>query len=659
MKFTVTLTILICCLNQIVAAQRLDIALLETQCRVSRTPENVISLSAAYQETAKWFKKTPQFNRDSAAFYFEKSSVILENNKPLQYQLLAEVYNTKADFYYYFHDFNKSNENATKAFYYLNLLNNKDSNKILKYEILNIWALCLVDIGQVNKSLELYSQAYQLLSNDPRLEIRAKVLKDRGIFYTRYNEESNRETILESLNESLKIYGLLNDPQNNELICRIYRVLSSYYMYKGKTDSTIYYLEKYKNIISSIGNPYASGYYGMNYGEMLLYQLKDYAAAEKKIKGSMALLDSFKLGNSNYYQYDLYLLGTIAKIKRNYDLAVDYFKRSKAIAQAINFEETVLQNLNELSEISEKRGDYSQSLAYYKEYMERSLKIEKERYAKSLKENDLEISILSKEKEIASQRIIQWVIGIVAIILLGFSFVLFRLFKARTKTNALLEQVNQKLYSKNTENELLLKEIHHRVKNNLQVLSSLLHLQSRHIKDEAALDAVREGQNRVEAMGLIHQKLYMGENLTAVDMPDYLKNLADTILDSFGIEDNSIQIVCNIQPLFFDVDTAIPMGLIINELVTNALKYGFPKNTTNGIISLSLHVDTANKLCLKVADNGVGKADAPQLKNSTSFGTNLVQLLSKKLKGKLEVLSVEKGYATLIRFDEYKIVSLN
>ena len=252
---------------------------------------------------------------------------------------------------------------------------------------------------------------------------------------------------------------------------------------------------------------------------------------------------------------------------------------------------------------------------------------------------------------------------------------------------AWLYRLTRQLQARNEEKGFLIKEIHHRVKNNLQVLSSLLHLQSKHIKDDAALDAVREGQNRVEAMGLIHQKLYMGDNLAAVDMQDYLKNLGDTLLDSFGIEDDSIQIQYEVQPLHLDVDTAIPLGLIINELVTNSLKYAFPtvdfgigisdvgekptseilnpKYTEGGVISLSLWINETKQLCLKVSDNGVGNAQPSEglkplegyHKNNTSFGTNLVQILSKKLKGKPEILQQERGYATLIRFEEYKIVS--
>ena len=216
---------------------------------------------------------------------------------------------------------------------------------------------------------------------------------------------------------------------------------------------------------------------------------------------------------------------------------------------------------------------------------------------------------------------------------------------------ALLFRLTRKLRQRNEEKEFLIKEIHHRVKNNLQVLSSLLYLQSKHIKDDAALDAVREGQNRVEAMSLIHQKLYMGDNLAAVEMQDYLKNLGETLVDSFGLDDR-VTLKYEVQPLHLDVDTAIPLGLIITELVTNALKYAFPDDRS-GTVEISLGKNKAGKLSLKVSDNGVGKDAAPSLENSTSFGSNLVEILSKKLKGKPQILDGE-GYATLIEFEHFK-----
>lgn len=246
-----------------------------------------------------------------------------------------------------------------------------------------------------------------------------------------------------------------------------------------------------------------------------------------------------------------------------------------------------------------------------------------------------ESQIALQAQALKQQRLTLWAVGaVLALVLVG---------------GALLLRLTRQLRRRNTEKEFLIKEIHHRVKNNLQVLSSLLHLQSRQITDETALDAVREGQNRVDAMGLIHQKLYMGDNLASVNMAEYLPELGEGLLASFGFKDEQISLRYEVTDLHLDVDTAIPLGLIINELVSNSLKYAFPKGKT-GAIEVALWRDDKGKLCLKVSDNGVGSNAAPDPKYSTAFGTKLVQMLSKKLGGAPQIAVGGWGYKTEIHF---------
>jgi two-component sensor histidine kinase len=192
------------------------------------------------------------------------------------------------------------------------------------------------------------------------------------------------------------------------------------------------------------------------------------------------------------------------------------------------------------------------------------------------------------------------------------------------------QQTNTKLSIKNQENELLLKEVHHRVKNNLEMVSSLLKLQSVKTKDAAAKDVMLASQSRVQSMGIIHQKLYQGKNLAAIEMLDYFKNLGENTLDAFGLNDK-VEIIYNMNPIELDVDTAIPIGLIVNELLTNSLKYAFPKGE-KGTVALSLEEIDNKQLHLVVADNGIGKPQnaAPR---GTGFGTQLVELLTSQLQG--------------------------
>ncbi|MEL6389912.1 MAG: histidine kinase dimerization/phosphoacceptor domain -containing protein [Bacteroidota bacterium] len=220
------------------------------------------------------------------------------------------------------------------------------------------------------------------------------------------------------------------------------------------------------------------------------------------------------------------------------------------------------------------------------------------------------------------------------------------------RSNSLLVEKNQIIQERVDENELLLKEIHHRVKNNLQILASLLNLQSEYIRDSTALDAVQKGKSRVEAMGLIHQLLYTNDaHVTSIDMAEYLEELCAYLEDNFSSPQQEIHIHCEVEVEYLDIDTAIPIGLTITELITNAIKHGFV-NGRSGVIAIHLWIDEQSRLCLSVADDGVGMT-VKEGGQQTSFGSELVRLLSKKLKGTIHVESQE-GYRTTIKYTRYQ-----
>ena len=194
------------------------------------------------------------------------------------------------------------------------------------------------------------------------------------------------------------------------------------------------------------------------------------------------------------------------------------------------------------------------------------------------------------------------------------------------------------LQKQNLEKEVLLKEIHHRVKNNLGIVSSLLELQSEQTVDQNVIDSIQATQNRVYSMSMIHQRLYQNKNMAAIDMNDYFLNLGRHVINSFGAE-NRITLVCDIEAMDLDIDTAIPLGLIVNELLTNALKYAFPNNN-QGKIKICLKQNDNQIIELEVVDNGVGHQNYGKPKG-TGFGTQLIELLIQQLDGKMEYKSVE------------------
>lgn len=209
-----------------------------------------------------------------------------------------------------------------------------------------------------------------------------------------------------------------------------------------------------------------------------------------------------------------------------------------------------------------------------------------------------------------------------------------------------LTKTQKELSLKNSQNVLLLKEIHHRVKNNLEVVSGLLALQSAKMEDPTMQEVMLASQNRVHSMGILHQKLYQSEHLAFIEMKNYFENLCINILDSYS-ESERIKVNVEMKELELDVDTAVPLGLIVNELLTNSLKYAFP-NGEKGNIELSLAHLNGQDFQLKISDNGVGKPIDAEVKG-TGFGTQLVELLTRQIDGQL-IQEISNGTKILINF---------
>jgi len=200
--------------------------------------------------------------------------------------------------------------------------------------------------------------------------------------------------------------------------------------------------------------------------------------------------------------------------------------------------------------------------------------------------------------------------------------------------------VEEKVKASLREKEALLKEIHHRVKNNLQVVSSLLGLQSRVITDPETRKMFLESQNRVHSMALLHESLYQSHSLSQVDFPEYIRQLAAHLFHSYGVAAERIHLRTDLQRMLLNLDAAVPCGLIINELISNSLKYAFPDGRT-GEIRIELHEMSDRTTRLVVADNGVGLRADVDWATTRSLGLRLVRSLADQLGAKLEVTSAE------------------
>jgi two-component sensor histidine kinase len=254
-----------------------------------------------------------------------------------------------------------------------------------------------------------------------------------------------------------------------------------------------------------------------------------------------------------------------------------------------------------------------------------SLHMMQTRYETEKKEE--QITSLQKEqelrrREILTKRIWIWGLAIIITLMAAIGVLLYLGYRQSQRNKNRVET--------------LLKELHHRVKNNLQILSSIINLQSQGIKDENALLAIRSNESRVNTMALIHKKLYRPDGNNAIDMKEYTEELVQFLIQTYGFEKNTIDFVLKSESIYLDVDVAIPVGLIINEVVSNALKYAYIGHK-NPMLEIHLQILEKHDLAVIVSDNGPGITDAVRSESSRSFGLRMVQTLTKELKGKLNI----------------------
>lgn len=201
------------------------------------------------------------------------------------------------------------------------------------------------------------------------------------------------------------------------------------------------------------------------------------------------------------------------------------------------------------------------------------------------------------------------------------------------------------------EKETLLKEVHHRVKNNLQTVSSLLSLQSRSIEDEQMKNLIKSSQNRVISMAMVHEMLYMRDDLSKIEFKSYVQELSEYLVRSVKGTNNNIKLNLDIPDIQLGIDTAIPLGLLINEAITNALKYGI-KDDEKGEIHIALKQATEKAFELEIGDDGTGFPDAVNYKNTKSLGLKLIHNLARQLKGTIVKDNSKKGTNYIIKFRE-------
>lgn len=530
--------------------------------------------------------------------------------------------------------------------------------------------------------------AQQYLSIAQKNKLATEIARGTNLIGMTYHVSGEINKALGYYIEALKGYELLKDSlymgisMNNIAAC---------YQFRKEPKETIEYYEKALNIFQKINNKQWIANVSYNLGN----QYTNLRNFNKALNISRLALKSFRdLSDKNSEGLAYTQLGSIDMELNKLAEAITYFQQSNQlinleddpIAVGINYEnlgavygkigqyrdgesnllkaidifrkhqslEHLTKSLAAIKTLYAKWGKFQEAFLYGEEFQKANDSLfnatKDERMLETIKKYDLEkkeqqISLLNSQNELKDFKIkkseeeaVFYGLGILGLAILGG--IGFYLYQVKKKTSEELSQKNAIITEALHEKEVLMQEIHHRVKNNLQVVSSLLSIQSRHLTDNQAIEAIKEGQNRVKTMGLIHQSLYQENDFRGVNMKNYISKLIKNLFNSYNIQPEKIQLKTEISELNLDIDTVVPLGLIINELVSNALKYAFPDDK-KGTVLLRANLEN-ERFILQVSDNGIGLPEGFSLEKTNSMGYQLIQSFVSKLSAQLTV-SNENG----------------
>ena len=508
----------------------------------------------------------------------------------------------------------------------------------------------LYTLERHDEALLRYIDILKYLENTDELNLLARANNNLGSCYQIRNDIKTSSAYFE---KALSIYRTLKD---TFWIANVNSNLGLQYLNDGFLEQAEPHFDEAIQIYDQIGNQIFKGITLLNRGNLMVEQkaydkaLSDYRLSRSLIPEQVSPLVNAALKAGN---------GVVFSRQGKYNKALPLLLQSLAEAEAINHASQIRESRKELATLYRATGDYEKSLLYYEKYIEvkdSMFTIEQDgklanalmRYESEQKER--EIALLNSKNEIQQTKLVArnrqlLIVGVSAIVLLGLLSLVGVLYKKnKDQKNIIANALKDK--------DTLLREIHHRVKNNLQVISALLTLQSKHVEDDKAVLALQEGQGRVQSMALIHQDLYQNDNLKGVNTKEYFEKLIENLVRTYVSDDKTIEVEYDIDSILLDVDSMIPLGLVVNELTSNAIKHGL-KNKDQGKITVELS-EQDDQLYLKIRDNGKG-ADPEEL-NRNSFGYSLIRSFARRLEADLDIEN-DNGLSVLMKIKNYKKVA--
>ncbi len=564
-----------------------------------------------------------------------------------QDEILDRLTKIEAEMYYLYQNYSKAIPLFTDLLVKHKIQNYKDSARVL-FSLKNAY----IKLHSLNKAVEIHKVIVNLGKKHSDI--------DSWLFHPKlsiiyYEMKMYKECLDQQLLEFDDFKG------NDKMMVGYYNNRGLFWQKFGNMDSALsnfnfaknYFFERHKNSKLNNDDEFILGLINGNIGQVYIEQKEYHKAIPlllEDIKSSINVGDSLNAAVSEMELAKCYLLLNEPSLTKK------YLDSANKKLQTIEDYKSELKLIKQYAEYYDKIGASRLSIDYYNKYILYKDSVEHKENLKELLSAQVASQVDEKEKlilenqknikqkniEVSKQKTIRNALlfcgGILIIVVIFISVQL----KNANNRKQLLEIKNKQIETRNEiinksllEKDLLVKEVHHRVKNNLQIISSLMKLQAAKSSSEEIRSSLNEAQDRINSMALLHQLLYRNNQMTSLLFNEYLEGLISQISSGFALKNKNISIKTHILELELDLDTAIPLGLITNELVSNAYKHAF--NGKDGLINVELSKLVKNTYQLKIRDNGSGLPANFDLHSNESLGLDIVCILSEQINAELKI----------------------
>ncbi len=525
-------------------------------------------------------------------------------------------------------------------------------------------------LNDLTNALELYFEALKVAETHDLYELQANTLLNIGVIHKLKDEFELAQSFYQ---KALEKFRELDSPKG---IGRTSNNLGNVYRQQGNFNLALTYYNSALMIFEEIGLKSSMAIAYNNIGLVYESQGKLSTALENYQKSLDIKLEEGAIYSvpSTYTN-----LASVYTQQGNYEAAERHFKIALDFANKYKLKDELSDLYKEMAEYHEVRNNTKEALKLYKKYLsyedsllksENSRRLVELRAIYELSEIEQENKLLDSENQLlkakdandqTKRRQLQIIIiGLVVIVFLVVLLLAtyYRRLRYTKRMTTALEDTNQELKEtliSKEEKELLLKEIHHRVKNNLQVINSLIRLQSSKTSDEKIQDLFRECEARVKSMALVHEELYRSDDLSNVNIQEYIVKLGNDLIEAYAIN-KEIEFRHAVNINFMGIDTLVPLGLMINEIITNSLKHGF-RNLHGGKFEIYIEIEFTDlkEYQMRIGDNGVGMPPDLNFELPDTLGIELIQTLAEQLEGTINFDTSKPGTHYIVNFKNLDI----